>query len=128
MITNDEKSMGCIYLTCRFTHCSSSGHVYLLVGYNYDSNEILVEPIKNCQAKTIAGGWEKINQKISTSGLQPHTYVLDNELSNTLNKGFENYTVNYQLVPPHSRRTNKSERVIQTFKDHFKAGLATGNT
>ena len=47
MITNDEKSMGYMDLTGRFFHFSASGHEYLLVGYNYDTNLILVEPLKN---------------------------------------------------------------------------------
>jgi hypothetical protein len=33
--------------------------------------------------------------------------------------------MNYQLVPPHCHRTNAAERAIRTFKEHFKAGLAT---
>ena len=57
MITNEEKSMGCMELTGRFPNCSASGHEYLLVGYNYYANSILVEPLKNRQEKTIAEGW-----------------------------------------------------------------------
>ena len=87
----------------------------------------MVEPLNNCQAKTIADSRENINQKFVTSGVQPHTYVLDNELSKTLKKAFEKYTINFQLVPPHSHQSNKAERVIRTFKDHFKAVLATFN-
>ena len=92
--------MGYMDLTGRFPHCSSSGHEYLLVGYNYYANAILVEPLKKRQAKTIAEGWENINQQFATSGVQPHTYVLDNEVSNTLKRASEKYTVNHQLVPP----------------------------
>ena len=93
MIMNDETSMGFMDLTGKFPHCSASGHEYLLLVYNYDANAILVEPLKNRQAKTIADGWENINQKFATAGVQPNTYVLDNEVSNTLNKAFEKYTV-----------------------------------
>ena len=49
-------------LTGIFPHCSTSDHEYLLVGYNYDSNDIWVEPLKNCQAKAIADGCNNINQ------------------------------------------------------------------
>ena len=75
--------------------------------------------------KTIAYWWEKIDQQFVTEGFQPHTYVLYNEVSNTLKKSFEKYTVNYQLLPPHSHRENKSERSIRNFKDHFKAVFDT---
>ena len=47
VITNDETSMVYMDLTGRLICCSSSGHEYLLVGYNYGANEILVEPLKN---------------------------------------------------------------------------------
>ena len=90
-----------MYLTGIFPHCSASGHEYLLVGYNYDVNSIFVEPLLNSR-KNIADGLENINQQIKTSVVQPHTYVLYNEVYNTLKKFFEKYTVNYQLVPPHS--------------------------
>jgi hypothetical protein len=33
--------------------------------------------------------------------------------------------MNYQLPSPHCHRTNAAERAIRTFKEHFKAGLAT---
>lgn len=33
--------------------------------------------------------------------------------------------INFQLVPPRIHRANLVERVIQTYKNHFKAGLAT---
>ena len=78
-------------LTGKFNHCSAIGHKYLLVGYNYDSNVILVVPIKKRQEKTMTEGWEKINQLFATAVVQPHTYVLDNGLSNTLERSFEKY-------------------------------------
>ena len=70
MITNDEKFMGCMDLTGIFTHCSANGHEYLLVGYNYDANTILVETLKI----------SKTNQQFATVGVQPQTYVIDNEV------------------------------------------------
>ena len=70
----------------RYPHCSASDHDYLLVGYNYDAKRILVEPQKIRQSKTIVDVWEKINQQFATVGVQTHTYVLYNEVSNTLKK------------------------------------------
>ena len=37
----------------------------------------------------------------------------------------EKRKVAFQLVPPHNHRANAAEREIQTFKNHFKAGLAS---
>ena len=65
--------MGYMDLTGRFTSFSSSGLKYLLVWYNYNANAILVEPLKNRQAKIIKDRWEKINQQLATVVVQPHT-------------------------------------------------------
>ena len=35
------------------------------------------------------------------------------------------YKVQFQLVPPHNHRANLTEQAIQTFKNHFKAGLSS---
>ena len=86
--------MRCMDLTSIFPHFSTSGHEYLLVIYNYNFNAILVVPLLKIQAKIIVYGWEKINQKFATAGVQPRTYVLDNEVSNTLKYSFKKYTVN----------------------------------
>ena len=37
----------------------------------------------------------------------------------------EKENINYQLVPPHIYRPKLIERAIHSFKNHFKAGLAT---
>ena len=51
--------------------------------------------------------------------------MLDNETSAELKGAFKKYEVTFQLVAPHTHRANKAERAIQTFKNHFKAGLAS---
>ena len=43
--------MGYMDLIGRFSRCSDSGHECLLVGYNYDTNAILVEPLKKTPNK-----------------------------------------------------------------------------
>ena len=68
--------------------------------------QLLVEPLEILQINTISYRWDKINQQFATTGVQPHIYVLDNEVSNTFNQPFEKYTVNYQLVPAHAHRIN----------------------
>ena len=44
---------GYINLTDRFPYRPSQGNKYIIVGYNYDGNYILVEPIKNREVKSI---------------------------------------------------------------------------
>jgi hypothetical protein len=38
---------------------------------------------------------------------------------------FTTNDVEFQLVPPHCHRRNAAERAIQTFKEHFVAGLSS---
>ena len=53
--------------------------------------------------------------------------MLDNECTGGLKKFMQQEGVNFQLVPPHSHRTNAAERAIQTFKAHLIAGLSSCN-
>lgn len=50
------------HLTGHFPYRSSWGNEYILVAYHYDGNGILVEPLKNCNAKSIVNTWEIINK------------------------------------------------------------------
>ena len=59
-------------LTSRFPHQSLRGNNYIFVAYNYDSNAILAEGMKNREADTIIQAWNSIhsilvNNIISTS-------------------------------------------------------------
>ena len=53
------------------------------------------------------------------------TLFRNSEFSNELKVAFQKSEVNYQLVPPKTHRSNAAERAIQTYKNHFKAGLAS---
>ena len=116
-----------IDLTGRFPYTSSRGNQYILIGYHYDANAIIAEPLKSRQTAEITKAWSIINEKFTTAGVQPHTYVIDNEASTHLKAAMTKKQIEYQLVPPHNHRANLAERAIQTFKKHFKAGLATCN-
>ena len=125
LTTLSHKNKAFLDLTGRFPYQSSRGNNYILIGYHFDSNAILVEPLKNRQAAEITRGWKNINKKCNHAGVQPHTYVLDNEVSAEFILALKKYDIDFQLVPPHIHRANLAERAIQTFKHHFKAGLAT---
>ena len=125
LVTLPPKNTAYTDLTGRFPYRSSSGNEYILVGYHFDGNVILGEPIKNRQAQTITTAWDKLNSKFVIAGMQPNTYVLDNEVSDLLITAMHKENITFQLVPPHIHRANLAERAIQTYKNHFKAGLAT---
>ena len=111
-------------LTGRFPYKSSRGNEYLLVVYDYDSNAILVEPLKNRTAHVITKAWQKIHSTFKNRGVDPKLYILDNEISGEFKDALKKNTVQYQLTPPHMHRRNAAERAIRTFKNHFLTGLA----
>jgi hypothetical protein len=63
--------------------------------------------------------------EIMTKGLKHKLQTMDNEDSEALKNYFTEKEMNYQLVPLHFHKTNAADRAIRTFKEHFKAGLAT---
>ena len=64
---------------------------------------------------------------LCSHGLEPHLHVLDNECYQHLKDYILEENEGFQLVPPHLYRRNAAERAIQTFKNHFIAGLVSTN-
>ena len=62
---------------------------------------------------------------MNEAGVQPNTYILDNECSDELKKAFHKDSIGFQRVPPSCYCANMAERAILTFKSHFKAGMAS---
>ena len=57
-------------------------------------------------------------------GLYPEPKT-DRKCSEEIRKAFKKYQVTFQLVPLHVHRQNAAECAIQTWKNHFAAGIAT---
>ena len=114
--------------TGRFPHQSSSGNNYVMVCYNYDANCILVTPLPNREAPTLAKTWSSFHNRLTPTGHVTNNYILDNEFSGALKEAITNANLSFELVPPHQHRRNAAERAIRTFKNHFVAGLATCDT
>ena len=112
-------------LTGRFPVQSSRGNKYLLVLYDYDSNAILVEPMKNRSDAEMLRAYAIINNILIRRGLRPRLQRLDNEASKALKQYLQDTDVEFQLVPPHIHQRNAAERAIRTFKNHFIAGLCS---
>lgn len=64
-----------------------------------------------------------LNKKFKLCGIQPESYVIDNECSQLLKDAFRKHGCDFQKVPPDNHRANAAKRAIQTFKNHFKAGI-----
>ena len=126
IVDKDSKSGKAYHdLTGQFPHTSSRGNKYVLVHYDYDSNAILAEPLKNRTSGEIKRAWLVLFEKLYRNGNAPKIYIMDNEASNDLKQACKKYNLAYQLVPPHMHRRNAAERAIQSFKNHFLALLAT---
>ena len=111
--------------TGKFPVQSKSGNNYLLILYDYDSNYIHAEPIKNRSASEILRAYQRAHKVLVNAGLRPKLQRLDNECSTLLKDYMHEQNVDYQLVPPGTHRRNAAERAIRTFKNHFIAGLSS---
>ena len=112
-------------ITGSFPFTSSRGNKYLYIMYDYDSNAILVHPLKSRQAAEITNAWTILHNRLTQHGHSVTTFILDNEFSHDLRQALKKNKVSFQLVPPNVHRRNAAERAIRTFKAHFLAGLAT---
>jgi hypothetical protein len=65
--------------TGRFVTPSSNGNNYLMVLYDYDSNCILAEPMKNRTGKSILAAYKALHTNLCAAGLRPQLGRLDNE-------------------------------------------------
>ena len=112
-------------LTGRFPTISSRGNQYIFIMYDYDSNAILAEPIRNRTGPEIVRACTTLHSLLIKRGLQPKFHMLDNEASLALQAAITNNNIEFQLAPPHIHRRNAAERAIRTFKNHFIAGLCS---
>ena len=113
------------YQTGRFPITSSRGYKYIIIAYDYDSNNILAEPIKSRTRLHIKDAYQKMRKLLCSRGLTPRTHVLDNKCSKLLKEYTEEGNETFHLVPPHLHQRNAAERAIQTFKNHFISGMVS---
>ena len=79
-------SEGLIYtdLTGKFPMTSMQGNKYVLLLYHYDTNSIMVRPLKNRSDETTLKVYEELYNELTNKGFQPKLHVLDNEASQAL--------------------------------------------
>eukprot|EP00978_Attheya_sp_CCMP212_P008992 scaffold21179_cov47-Attheya_sp.AAC.3 len=109
----------------RFLVALSSGNLYILILYDYDSNYIHAEPMPSRSKQSILMAYKKAIAILIKAGLRPKLQRLDNEASAVLQEFMSDEQIDFQLVPPHIHRRNAAERAIWTFKNHFIAGLCS---
>jgi hypothetical protein len=112
-------------ITCRFSTTSAKGNKYILVFYDYDANNILTELTKSRGDQEMVRAYNKLIQELVDHGFKPRLQRLDKECSSALRSLLNQHDIHFQVAPPHMHRRNASERAIQTFKNHFIAGLCS---
>ena len=96
---------------------------YIFVAYNYTTNAIIVRAITDSEAPTIIAAFDNVFSYLEHKGFKPRFNVFDNEASSAITKYLCSQHIKWQFVPPKEHRINAVERAIQTFKNHFIAGL-----
>jgi hypothetical protein len=112
-------------LTGRFPTTFAKGNKYVLVVYDYDTNNVLTEPMKSRGDHGMVRAYNKLIQELVDHGFKPRLQHLDNECSSALRSLLNQHDIHFQLAPPHVHHRNAAERAIQTFKNHFIAGICS---
>ena len=66
-------------LTSKFPQRFSRGNNYILIGYHYDANAILVKPIRDRTTTVITDAWKELHNSLEQSRQLPKIYILDNK-------------------------------------------------
>ena len=109
--------------TGRFPLASADGKEYILVM----SYKNYIKPIAfaNRGADTYVKAFREGIHFFKNLGHDVTSIVMDNETSKPLLRLFQEEKMSHQFVPPGIKRSNKAERAIQTFRNHFLATLGT---
>jgi hypothetical protein len=86
--------------TGRLPVVSSKGNKYIMILYDYDSNAILAQPIKDRTTPELLKAFQCMEQELVARGLKPKLMKLDNEASTLLKDYLHQQDITFQLVPP----------------------------
>jgi hypothetical protein len=84
--------------TGRFPVVSSKGNRYITILYDYDSNDILAQPIKDRTAPELLKAFQIMEQEIVARGLKPKLMKLDNEASKILKAYLHQQDITFHLL------------------------------
>ena len=115
MISTDQT--GCFSIT------NGQGNTHIIVLYDHGSYFINATAIKSRNTNDLIAGYERLYMNLYKAGIRPLIQRLDNEASKDLITTIKSKNLDYQLAPPGNHQTLPAERAIQTFKNHFIAGL-----
>ena len=72
-------------LNGRFPNISSRGYNYIIVCYTYDTNVIILRPMKNHSVTEHIRVYKEIFGYLEKRGLRPAVHKMDNECTQELN-------------------------------------------
>jgi len=93
--------------------------------YDWTTNAILVTPITDRKDETMVKAFSDNVEYLTKRGFNPVFNIIGNVASKAVKAYLESKNIDLQLVEPHNHRVNAAERAIQTFTNHFIAGLST---
>ena len=92
---------------------------YVFVCYAYQSNAILVRPMKSRTDECMVAAYKDIYESLTEKGFKPVLNVTDNECTRAVQNYITSQNVDCQLMEHDNHRVTATERAIQTFKNHF---------
>ena len=114
-------------LTRKFPLINVNGYTAIFILYYWTRNVIFTNSIKDAKDYTMVKLFTKNIEYLSSRGFKPEYNVMDNVASKSIRTYLTKEKIKFQLVKPHNHCANKSEWVIQTFKNHFIYGLCIGD-
>ena len=98
---------------------------YIYVMYIYGCNAILTTAMNNIIDKEMIQEFTELTEDLKIRRINPGFHFMDNETYTTFKMIMTFMNIKYQLVPPNNHKAKNTQRSIQTFKNHFIAGLCS---
>jgi hypothetical protein len=108
----------------RFPTTAIDGSQYILLSVY--KKYIHIELLASRAEASIIDAYSRTYQWFFQLGHFAQFQVMDNEAPKGLRQHFIATDIKYEFVPPFTKRSNKAEQAIQTFKRHFIAILLAG--
>ncbi|KAL7503294.1 hypothetical protein ACHAXN_001247 [Cyclotella atomus] len=104
---------------------SYAGNKCHFVCYEYRSNAILVRAMKDQTDNLLQAAFQDVYDFLTARGFKPKLNIMDNQCSSRVQCYIKSTGADIQLVNPDDYRVNVCKRAIQTWKNHWIAGLST---
>ena len=126
-IADDIKGTVYTDLPGRFPARLYKGNQYIFLTYVYDANAIIVRPMKSRTKEDILEVFKDVYEYLKKKKFAPKLHIMDNKCSKLVETFLRQQKTDIQFVKPHQHCVNAAKQGIQTFKEHFIAGLCTVN-